>query len=66
MKITIKNESIREIPEELAETIYTLNLDEINRVAAEYNLKIIEYCRELDNAKIIEEIFVIGDYYAKV
>lgn len=61
MKVTIKNKSRREIPEELADTIKTCKLDEINRIAEEYNLKVIEYSRELENAKVTEEIFVIGD-----
>lgn len=61
MKITIKNKSRREIPEELADAIQAQPLDEINRIAAEYNLKLIEYGRELENAKVTEEIFVIGD-----
>ena len=66
MKIIIKNQSRREIPEELAEAVYTLRLDEINRVASGYNLKVIEYGRELNNADITEEIFVIGDLHGTV
>lgn len=61
MKVTIKNKSHRDIPEELADALSVQRLDEINRIANEYNLKILEYSRELENTKIIEEIFVIGD-----
>ena len=65
VKITIKNKSSRDIPQELVEEIQFKTLDEINSIAEQYNLKVTEMTNEYKNAKLIEQELTFGDRYAK-
>lgn len=65
-KIKIVNNSSRELPEEVVNAILDPDetLTKINDVTAEYNLKVKEYDRFLDEmANITEETFIIGDSF---
>lgn len=65
-KIKIVNNSSRELPEEVVKAILDPDetLTKINDVTAEYNLKVKEYDRFLDEmANITEETFIIGDSF---
>lgn len=65
-KIKIINNSSRELPEELALVIFNPDetLTKINNTADEYNLKVKEYERILEDDKIVEETIVIGDGFS--
>lgn len=65
VKITIKNKSSRDIPQELVEEIQFKTLDEINSIAEQYNLKVTEMTNEYKNAKLMEQELTFGDRYAK-
>lgn len=65
VKITIKNKSSRDIPQELVEEIQFKTLDEINSIAEQYNLKVTEMSNEYKNAKLVEQELTFGDRYAK-
>lgn len=65
VKITIKNKSSRDIPQELVEEIQFKTLDEINSIAEQYNLKVTEMTNEYKNAKLVEQELTFGDRYAK-
>ena len=65
VKITIKNKSSRDIPQELLEEIQFKTLDEINSIAEQYNLKVTEMTNEYKNAKLVEQELTFGDRYAK-
>lgn len=65
VKITIKNKSSRDIPQELVEEIQFKTLDEINSIAEQYNLKVTEMTNEYKNAKLTEQELTFGDRYAK-
>jgi uncharacterized lipoprotein YehR (DUF1307 family) len=65
VKITIKNKSTRDIPQELVEEIQFKTLDEINSIAEQYNLKVTEMTNEYKNAKLVEQELTFGDRYAK-
>ena len=63
VKITIKNKSSRDIPQELVEEIQFKTLDEINSIAEQYNLKVTEMTNEYKNAKLVEQELTFGDRY---
>lgn len=63
VKITIKNKSSRDIPQELVEEIQFKTLDEINSIAEQYNLKVTEMTNEYKNAKLMEQELTFGDRY---
>lgn len=65
VKIKIKNKSSRDIPEELVEDLQFKTLDQINEIAEQYNLKVIEMSREYNNGHLIENELTFGDRYAK-
>lgn len=65
VKIKIKNKSSRDIPEELVEDLYFKTLDQINEIAEQYNLKVIEMSREYDNGHLVENELTFGDRHAK-
>jgi hypothetical protein len=65
VKIKIKNKSSRDIPEELVEDLQFKTLDQINEIAEQYNLKVIEMSREYDNGHLVENELTFGDRYAK-
>lgn len=61
VKIKIKNKSSRDIPEELVEDLQFKTLDQINEIAEQYNLKVIEMSREYDDGHLIENELTFGD-----
>ena len=63
VKIKIKNKSSRDIPEELVEDLPFKTLDQINEIAEQYNLKVIEMSREYDDGHLIENELTFGDRY---
>ena len=65
VKIKINNKSSRDIPEELVNDLQFKTLDQINEIAEEYNLKVIEVTREYDNGHLVENELTFGDRYAK-
>ena len=66
IKIKIKNNSSRDIPEVLVENLQFKTLDQINEIAEEYNLKVIEVTREYDDdGYFVENELTFGDRYAK-
>jgi len=65
VKIKIKNKSSRDIPEELVEDLQFKTLDQINEIAEQYNLKVIEMSREYNNGHLVENELTFGDRYAK-
>ena len=66
VKIKINNKSSRDIPEELVNDLQFKTLDQINEIAAEYNLKVIEATREYDDdGHFVENELTFGDRYAK-
>ena len=65
IKIKIKNKSSRDIPEALVENLQFKTLDQINEIAEEYNLKVIEVTREYDDGHFVENELTFGDRYAK-
>jgi hypothetical protein len=65
VKIKIKNKSSRDIPEELVEDLYFKTLDQINEIAEQYNLKVIEMSREYEDGHLVENELTFGDRYAK-
>lgn len=62
MKYKVINKSHRELPEEIANACGNMSIGEINDIAEEYNLKIIEYEKVFEECKLVEETFTIGDY----
>ena len=66
VKIKINNKSSRDIPEELVNDLQFKTLDQINEIAEEYNLKVIEVTREYDDdGHFVENESTFGDRYAK-
>ena len=65
VKSKIKNKSSRDIPEELVEDLYFKTLDQINEIAEQYNLKVIEMSREYEDGHLVENELTFGDRYAK-
>lgn len=65
VKIKIKNKSSRDIPEELVKDLQFKTLDQINEIAEQYNLKVIEMSREYDNSHLVENELTFGDRHAK-
>lgn len=65
VKIKIKNKSSRDIPEELVEDLQFKTLDQINEIAEQYNLKVIEMSREYNDGHLVENELTFGDRYAK-
>jgi len=65
VKIKIKNKSSRDIPEELVEDLQFKTLDQINEIAEQYNLKVIEMSREYEDGHLVENELTFGDRYAK-
>lgn len=63
VKIKIKNKSSRDIPEELVEDLQFKTLDQINEIAEQYNLKVIEMSREYNNGHLVENELTFGDRY---
>lgn len=61
MKIRVINKSSRELPEELADACMQLTITDVNNVADEYNLKIVEYEKIFDDGELLEVIYTIGD-----
>lgn len=61
VKIKIKNKSSRDIPEELVEDLQFKTLDQINEIAEQYNLKVIEMSREYNNGHLVENELTFGD-----
>lgn len=61
VKIKIKNKSSRDIPEELVEDLYFKTLDQINEIAEQYNLKVIEMSREYNDGHLVENELTFGD-----
>ena len=60
-KVKFVNESKRDIPSEIVDNILFKTIDQINSLAEEYNLKIIELSNEYDDGKLVEQTFVFGD-----
>lgn len=65
IKIKIKNKSSRDIPEELVEDLQFKTLDQINEIAEQYNLKVIDMSREYEDGHLVENELTFGDRYAK-
>lgn len=63
VKIKIKNKSSRDIPEELVEDLQFKTLDQINEIAEQYNLKVIEMSREYNDGHLVENELTFGDRY---
>lgn len=61
MKYKVINKSNRELPEELVNACTGCSIGEINAVAEDYNLKLIEYEKVFNNNIVDEEIYTIGD-----
>lgn len=62
--VKIKNLSDKSIPQELLDQVLFNDVDNFNKVAEEYNLKIIELKNIYNEDKeLIEQELVIGDSY---
>ena len=61
MKVKVINNSSRELPEEAMDAITFKTLSEANNILAEYNLKIVEMERELDNGHLLSQTITIDD-----
>lgn len=60
VKVKIKNQSKRELPEEVIDALTFNSISEANDILEEYNLKLIEYERVLKDAKVVEQVFIVG------
>ena len=60
-KVKVINNSSRELPEEAIDAITYKTLSEANNILAEYNLKIVEMERELDNGHLLSQTITIAD-----
>lgn len=64
VSVTLKNLSDRPIPQEVVDNVLFNNVDDLNKVAEEYNLKVIELKNIYNEDKeLIEQELVIGDSY---
>lgn len=64
VSVKIKNLSDKSIPQELLDQVLFNDVDNFNKVAEEYNLKIIELKNIYDdNEKLVEQELTIGDSY---
>ena len=64
VSVTLKNLSDRSIPQEVVDNVLFNNVDDLNKVAEEYNLKVIELKNIYNEDKeLIEQELVIGDSY---
>lgn len=64
VSVKIKNLSDKAIPQELLDQVLFNDVDNFNKVAEEYNLKIIELKNIYDdNEKLVEQELTIGDSY---
>lgn len=64
VSVTLKNLSDRSIPQEVVDNILFNNVDNLNKIAEEYNLKVIELKNIYNEDKeLIEQELVIGDSY---
>lgn len=64
VSVTLKNLSDRPIPQEVVDNVLFNNIDNLNKVAEEYNLKVIELKNIYNEDKeLIEQELVIGDSY---
>ncbi len=62
--VKVKNLSDKAIPQELVDQTLFKNIDSFNKVAEEYNLKIIELKNIFDDENnLIEQELTIGDSY---
>ena len=65
VSVTVKNLSDKSIPQDLADQILFGNLDNFNKVAEEYNLKVIELKNIYnEDQELIEQQLTIGDSYS--
>lgn len=65
VSVTVKNLSDKSIPQELADQVLFDNLDNFNKVAEEYNLKVIELKNIYnEDQELIEQQLTIGDSYS--
>lgn len=65
LKVKIKNKSSRDIPAELVDALPFKTVDEVNRIAEEYNLRITELSNGYENGELVEQELTFGDSYAK-
>ena len=64
VSVTLKNLSDKPIPQEVVDNVLFNNVDNLNKVAEEYNLKVIELKNIYNEDKeLIEQELVIGDSY---
>ena len=64
VSVTLKNLSDRPIPQEVVDNVLFNNVDNLNKIAEEYNLKVIELKNIYNEDKeLIEQELVIGDSY---
>lgn len=64
VSVKIKNLSDKSIPQELLDQVLFNDVDNFNKVAEEYNLKIIELKNIYDDDKnLVEQELTIGDSY---
>lgn len=62
--IKVKNLSDKAIPQELADQMLFNNIDSFNKVAEEYNLKVIELKNIFNDENVlVEQELTIGDSY---
>lgn len=61
-KVKIVNKSSRELPEEVVDAISFKTLTDVNEVLEEYNLKILEMERDIEDEKLVIQTFTIADY----
>lgn len=62
--VKVKNLSDKAIPQELVDQILFNNIDPFNKVAEEYNLKIIELKNIFNDENVlVEQELTIGDSY---
>ena len=61
-KVKIVNKSSRELPEEVVDAISFKTLTDVNEVLEEYNLKILEMERDIEDETLVTQTFTIADY----
>ena len=61
-KVKIVNKSSRELPEEAVDAISFRTLTDANEILEEYNLKISEMEREIEDGHLINQTLTITDY----
>lgn len=61
-KVKIVNKSSRELPEEAVDAISFRTLTDANEILEEYNLKISEMEREIEDGKLVTQTLTITDY----